>query len=196
MRVACIVEGSGEVAALPILLRRFPEWRGPEMYVDVQAPIRVKRDRFLQKQEEFSRYLLLASSKCGDGGWVLVLLDADDDCPAALGAETLARAKEIIPDRSVSVVLANREYEAWFIGAATSLEGKHGLELRAGDADCDAEVPRDAKGWLTERMNGRAYGPVADQSAFSAQMDLELAFARCRSFRKLCSEWDRHFHAD
>ncbi len=32
-RVACIVEGHGEVVSLPILLRRIGNWRNPDAYI-------------------------------------------------------------------------------------------------------------------------------------------------------------------
>ena len=116
--VASIVEGDGEVAALPVLLRRLPHWRGPAYHVDVLPPIRVYKDRFLNRPEEFSRHLKLAAEKCKESGWVLILFDADDDCPAEKGTALLRAAQAIIPYRRVAVVLANREYEAWFISAA------------------------------------------------------------------------------
>jgi hypothetical protein len=191
--VACIVEGDGEVAALPILLRRITTWRGPDEYVDIPLPIRVKRDRFLNKETEFSRHLQLAGMKCGNSGWILILLDADDDCPADLGPKILARATQVLPHHSVSVVLAKREFEAWYIGAASSLKGVRGLEVSEDDVRCDPEGPRDAKGWLRMRMQSGTYGETTDQPAFAARMDLEQALNRCRSFQKLCKEWDRQF---
>jgi len=190
MKVATIVEGDGDVAALPVLLRRIAEWRTPQAAVRVLPPIRVRRDRFLNREEEFQRHLLLAAAKCGDAGWILVLLDADDDCPADLGRQTLQRAQACVAHRRVSVVLANREFEAWFIAAAESLQGHRGFSLDAADAATDPEVPRDAKGWVRRRMSGGTYGETTDQAAFSARMDLQQAFERSRSFRKLCSEWD------
>ena len=189
MKVATIVEGDGEVVAVPILLRRLAEWRTPVRYPDVQTPIRVRRDRFLGRDEEFSRYLSLAAGKCGEGGWILVLLDADDDCPATLGMDILRRARTCVPHRSVSVVLANREYEAWLIASAASLNGIRGFTVAPGDI-IDPEVPRDAKGWIKTRMKNGGYGETTDQPAFTARMDLEQAFDRSRSFRKLCREWD------
>ncbi|WP_072636919.1 DUF4276 family protein [Pandoraea pulmonicola] len=189
-RISCIVEGHGEVIAVPVLLRRIGEWRSPQEYVDVPPPIRVHRDRFLNRDDEFSRHLKLASSKCGDDGWVLILLDADDDCPATMGQQILDRARHVVPHKAVSVVLAKREYEAWMIGAADSLNGCRGLNISPADLQIDAEAPRDAKGWLRERKSDRTYGETTDQAAFSAIMDLAQAHARCRSFRKLCSEWD------
>lgn len=190
MQVVSIVEGHGEVAALPVLLRRIGSWRSPELYIDIQPPIRVHRDRFLNRPEEFARHLILAGNKCGDGGWILIVLDADDDCPAKFGPNILARAQAVLPHRDISVVLANREFEAWFIGAAESLQGHRGLSIDKADLCIDAESPRDAKGWLRERMVGRAYGETTDQPAFAAKMDLAGAFENCRSFRKLCSDWD------
>jgi hypothetical protein len=186
--VVAIVEGDGEVAALPVLLRRIGQWQTPETFVQISPPIRVHRDRFLNKPEEFNRHLQLASKKCGAGGWILILLDADDDCPKALGQRILAQAQGCIPHRDISVVLANREFEAWFIAAAQSLHGKRGFSFDPAEA-VDAEQPRDAKGWIKKRMTGGAYGASTDQPAFAASMDLQQAHARSRSFRKLCSEW-------
>ena len=190
--VASIVEGDGEVAALPVLLRRLGEWRTPAVGAQVLPPIRVYKDRFLNRPDEFSRHLLLAAAKCGDAGWILILLDADDDCPAVKGAEILGRAKIIVPHRRVGVVLANREYEAWFIAAASSLDGSRNFCWSPADGQVNAEIPRNAKGWLSKRMGSHAYGEITDQPAFSARMDLQLAFERSRSFRKLCSEWSRN----
>lgn len=192
-RVSCIVEGHGEVAALPVLLRRLATWRDPDSYVDIPQPIRVSRGRFLNRPEEFERHLFLAGGKCGDDGWVLILLDADDDCPARLGPDLLKRAKNVLPHHSVSVVLANREFEAWYIGAANSLQGHRGLTVTAMDLIVDPEVPRNAKGWLGSRMSNGIYGETTDQPAFAAHMDLAQAYARCRSFQKLCKEWDKQF---
>lgn len=190
MRIACIVEGDGEVAALPVLLRRLAEWRTPLLYADVPTPIRVRRDKFLKRDDEFSRHMQLAAAKCGEDGWILILLDADDDCPASTGADILQRAKNCAPHRSISVVLANREYEAWFIAAAESLHGCRGFQFAPGES-IEPEAPRNAKGWVKERMVGNAYGETADQAALTHKMDLQQVFDGCRSFRKLCSEWDR-----
>lgn len=189
--VASIVEGDGEVAALPVLLRRLAQWRSPEADVQVLTPIRVYKDRFLNRPEEFSRHVKLAAAKCRDVGWILILLDADDDCPARSGVAILARAQVMVSHRRVAVVLVNREYEAWFIAAAESLNGYRGFTCQPDDVSIDPEVPRNAKGWMRERMQ-TGYGETTDQPAFSAQFDLALAYERSRSFRKLCSEWDKN----
>lgn len=188
--IASIVEGDGEVAALPVLLRRMGEWLTPGIRIDLPLPIRVRRDRFLNRDEEFKRHLLLAAAKCGDEGWILVLLDADDECPATLGEQVLKRAHSLVPHRQISVVLANREYEAWFLAAANSLHGKRGFAFD-NPQNFDPERPRDAKSWLGNRMITGTYRERTDQPAFSAIMDLQQAQENSRSFRKLCSEWSK-----
>lgn len=189
IRIATIVEGDGEVIALPILLRRLAAERHPAVTVDPLMPIRVRRDRFLQKEDEFRKQLLLAAAKSGDEGWILVVLDADDDCPADLGRQIHERAQQYVPHRRLSVVLANREFEAWFIAAARSLHGLRGFSFMA-DAPVAAEVRRNAKGWMKEHMEGGSYSEIRDQPAFTARFDLQQAFDGSRSFRKLCKEWD------
>jgi hypothetical protein len=151
----------------------------------------VHRDQFLKgDRKEFHSKLTLASAKCGAQGWVLILLDADDDCPAAKAPEILERALAVLSHRRLSVVLAQREYEAWFIAAASSINGQRGFQCAAGEAPPAPEGIRDAKGWLGERMVG-SYHERMDQPAFSARLDLALAHERSRSFRKLCREWRR-----
>lgn len=189
--IASIVEGDGEVAALPVLLRRLNEWRSGHDYVQALPPIRVHRDRFLNRDDEFRKQLLLAAAKCGEQGWILVVLDADDDCPVTLADTIHQRARQYVPHRRLSVVLAKREYEAWFIAAARSLDGRRGLRC-PDDLPPDAEAPRDAKGWLRRNMEGGTYSEVLDQPAFTACFDLQQAFDNSRSFRKLCKEWQIH----
>lgn len=193
MTVVSIVEGDGEVAALPVLLRRVGDWLSPTMYFKVEPPIRVRRDRFLNREEEFSGKLNLASLKCGQDGWILVLLDADDDCPMELGKQILDRAHRIVPHQRVSVILANREYEAWFIAAAASLNGQRGFSFVDRNRN-EPESIRGAKEWLSERISNGRYREVTDQPAFSALMDLQQALENSRSFRKLCNEWSKNMN--
>jgi len=189
--IASIVEGDGEVAALPILLRRLSAEWSPATAVNPLPPIRVRRDRFLNKEDEFRKQLLLASAKCGDSGWILIILDADNDCPANYGKQIHQRAQKYVSHRRVSVVLANREFEAWFIAAAQSLHGARGFAF-SPDETLEAELPRDAKGWMKQHMLGGAYREILDQPAFTARIDLLQAFNNSRSFRKLCTEWQAH----
>src|SRR5471032_1546694 len=190
MRVVSIVEGDGEVQALPILLRRLNGWLTPEAFATIEPPIRVHRDKFIRRVDEFNRILLLAAKKCTDNGWILILLDADDDCPVEMAEEIRRRAREVIPHRSISVVLAHREFEAWFMAAARSLIGCRNFHWDSPDpAPANSETLRNAKGWLAERMGGQGYHETLDQPKFASAFDMEFAQMRSRSFRKLCEDW-------
>lgn len=193
INIASIVEGEGEVAALPLLLRRLNAWQPSPVgsYANPVPPIRVRRDRFLNREEEFRRQLLLAAAKCGEDGWILVVLDADDDCPAEIAENILQRARQHIAHRRLSVILAKREFEAWFIAAAHSLHGHRNFYL-SEDEEIDPEMPRDAKGWLRDHIANGKYRETVDQPAFVSQIDLQQAFDNSRSFRKLCKEWSRN----
>ncbi|WP_311735895.1 DUF4276 family protein [Paraburkholderia sp. WSM4180] len=185
------MEGDGEVSALPILLRRMAAQWSPDTVINPLQPIRVRRDKFLNKEEEFRRQLLLAAAKTGEDGWILIVLDADDDCPARLGQKIFERARQYVPHRRLSVVLANREFEAWFIAAAPSLDGARGFSIAPTEL-LDAETPRNAKGWMREHMQSGTYSEILDQPAFTARMDLQQALDNSRSFRKLHREWQTH----
>lgn len=124
----------------------------------------------------------------GGRGATLVLLDGDDDCAALLGPELQARAERARPDAPVAVVLAVKEYEAWFLAAAQSLAGRRGLREDL-EGPPGPEAVRDAKGWLQrQRTDGRSYRPTVDQPALSAAIDLDAARAGSASFDKLWRE--------
>jgi hypothetical protein len=122
---------------------------------------------------------------------ILVLIDSDDDCPKELALELVRRAGRARPDLFVSIVLAQREYESWFLAAAESLPGVRNLRLDL-TAPAGPEQIRDAKGWLSKQMpRSMRYSPTQDQAPLSAQFDLALARRRSRSFRKLWKETER-----
>ena len=182
--IVAIVEGPGEVEAVPILIRRIAATAVPDVVPHVPRPIRVKRDRFL-KENELERYVDLAARQSGPDGGVLIVLDADDDCPPELAATILRRATRARSDRPIKVVLARREYEAWFLAAADSIAGRRGLpdDITAPN---DAESIRNAKGWLTSRMPpGRAYKETRDQPALTSLFDLPAARRGAPSFDKM-----------
>ena len=118
MRIVPIVEGHGEVSAVPVLLRRLAAATGAN--VEVSRPIRQPKGR-LVKESELRRAVALAAKQTGTDDGILVLLDADSDCPAQFGPQLLAWARAERGDRRIAVVLANREFEAWFLAAADSL---------------------------------------------------------------------------
>jgi hypothetical protein len=178
--LTCIVEGHGEEEAIPVTVRRIANRVAPELVLKIHN-FRVHGNK-LVKPGELERSVELAARRAGRDGAILIVMDCDDDCPATLGPELLARAQRARPDMPIRVVLAKREFEAWFLASAESLRGRRGLAPDL-EVPSDPEAIRGAKEWLTARMvEGRRYGAL-DQSAFAAVFDLEQA-RRASSFDK------------
>lgn len=187
MRIVPIVEGHGEREAVPILVRRIALEVHPGLVPEVLHPIRIPASR-LVKQGEIERAVELASLQIGEAGGILVILDCDDGCPAQDGPSLLERARLSRPDKRVSVILAKKEYEAWFIAAAESLRGKHGLPR---DLECppDPEAIRPAKQWLSEHMPPcQPYSETTHQAALTSEFDMAEARRRSDSFHKCYRE--------
>ncbi len=185
MKLVPIVEGHGDYAAVPVLLRRLASAAG--VAVEVARPIRIPKSK-LVKEPELRRAVQLAGRQTTAGDAILVLIDADEDCPASLGPTLLGQARAERADRRIAVVLAQREFEAWFVAAASSLAAAG--KLTAGtEPPAHAETIADAKGWLTKAMGGR-YSETIDQPAFAQLFDLDAARA-CGSFAKLWRDFTR-----
>jgi hypothetical protein len=186
-RLVAIVEGHGEVEAVPILIRRIVAAAVPGAGVEVAAPIRIPRSRLL-KENELERVVELAARLSGQEGRILILLDADDDCPLHLGDQIRKRATAARSDRSIGVVLAKREYETWFMAAAESIAGCRGIRADAS-APAGPEELRDAKGWVSQQMPaGRSYRETRDQAPLTAELNLQTARERSPSFDKMWRE--------
>jgi hypothetical protein len=194
LRVVPIVEGHGEYESVRPLLERI--WLEVALgeYIDVLRPIRHGRQR-LAREAELRRAVQLAASKLANAGekdmpgLILVLVDADDDPPCLLGPQLLNWAKQAHPDGDVACVVANVEYETWFVAAAESLS-KY-LDLRPDTAVPDnPERQRAGKGWIERRFRGPKYSETQDQPALTAAMDLSLCRRRSASFDKLCREFE------
>ena len=192
MNIGVIVEGHGETTAVPLLIRRILEEQRPELPVQIPTPLRLSRGK-LTKPAELSRAVELMARKAGSGAPILIFIDADDDCPAQLGPQLLAVARSSRSDREIGVIVAQREFEAWYLASARSLRGLGGLP---GDLEAppNHDQIRDAKGWLSERMPS-GYAPTVDQPRFAAAFSFEEAranasFLRCeRLLRRLAERF-------
>jgi hypothetical protein len=175
-----IVEGHGEVQAVPVLLRQLAALMAIA-YVDIGRPIRrtraelVARDRLAQAIE-----LARLHPRCSA---IFILFDADDDCPKTLAPQIQTWASELAREIPAAVVMANREYEAWFLHSLASLP-----RLRdASPCPGDPERIRDAKGALGERMR-HGYSETADQARLTNATDWASVCKQSRSARKLIKE--------
>lgn len=167
MKIQPVVEGHGETEAFPVLLRRLRDEAGA-FNIDIGRPIRRHRSELVK--EESVRLAVRLALLQRDCGAVLVLFDGDEDCPASLGPQIQGWAQDEAGATPCAVVIAHREYEAWFVAAHES----------------DVPQPesiRDAKGRMAGLVG--SYLPTVDQPSQSAAMSLARAHQRSRSFRRL-----------
>lgn len=184
--IAAIVEGEGDRHAVPGLVRRILLQR--ERYDLLVPPAKVTngKSKLLEKFERFLQYALIDGCDA-----ILVLLDADDECPYTEVVDLVQKVTALNLDVPVALVYAKCEYETWFICSLSSDQGdkiRERLELPAHvTAPADAEGIRNAKGWLTDHMpRHRAYKETVDQEPLTYHIELDLVRSRSRSFRRLC----------
>ena len=182
-----IVEGHGDVDALPDLMRRII-WEKFNRYDVIVAPRKGGvisangRSNLESNPEKFLRYAL-NNPGCDA---ILIVLDADDDCPVDLARRLLQRCEGLHRGLPLQIVCARPEYEAWFLASLDTIRGK-GVIPENTNFNGDPEEVRDPKRWLTDRMaQGRAYKETDHQASFSSHIDIELAHHNSRSFRRLC----------
>lgn len=177
--IAAVVEGHGEVQAVPILLRRVASEIFGVHYVVLPPPFRVKR-QLMTRKAGLANAVAVQAARVGEHGGVLIMADADDDCAVTLADEV----RRVAAPTPVEVAVAVREFEAWFLGAVESLRGHRSVRGDAGFGG-DPEEPRGAKGVLAAVMT-EPYRETLHQPAFAASMDLHAA-QRLRSFVHLVS---------
>ncbi len=184
MTIQPIVEGHGEVEAVPVLLRRLQQELGVYGF-RIARPIRRKRSELAtEEQVRLSVRLALGQPECAG---VLILFDSDDDCPAVVGPRVQQWAQMEAGATLCQVVLAHREYEAWFLSSLESLRSFRGVTPDA-ISHPTPETIRDCKAALEQHMaSGSSYSPSIDQAAFTSQFDIPQAFRTCRSFRRLAT---------
>jgi Domain of unknown function (DUF4276) len=166
-----VVEGHGEVKTVPLLLRRIAQEHQIYNFLAPEA-MRVPKGRI---KDDLGRILNLANIEFqarNVNGAVLIVLDADDDCPAELGIFLRGKAQEAQADIPVVIAVANKEFEAWYLAGIQSLQGKYGLPDTI-IAPTSPENIRDAKGWLNKYMG--SYSPTIHQEKFAAVLDLQIA---------------------
>ena len=185
--IAAIVEGHGESDSIPILIRRIALDIDPGFVPKVLKPLRSSASK-LVKDGELEKAVLLAASKLQGRGGILVILDCDDGCPAKEGPALLQRVRQARSDMPIAVVLAKKEYEAWFLAAAESIGGKRGLPTNLSSPPRPEDI-RDAKGWLSDKMpKGTSYVETTDQAALTACFDMAIARRQADSFDKCYRE--------
>ena len=174
-RLVCIVEGHGEVKAMPCLCSRVRDHLKAERWFVDPEPIRLPRSNLVTgtggavSADGIKRAVALARARPADA--VLVLCDADDDCPKDWGPAASAVIQNIIPG---GAVMAMREYEAWLLASMLR-------STNVGDRRID--TIRGAKEQLARIFPG--YKPTLHQLRLTQKMNVSSVRALSDSFDKL-----------
>lgn len=163
---------------------------GSGIYPVIAKPFRVPWGTLVNAPGELERYSEMAIKECGPTAKLIVVLDADDSCPAELGTQLLQRIQSRFPDNPSSVIVANREYETWFIASSESIAHHVGSDATF-QIPSNIEEIRNPKEWLERNVLNRRYKETGDQAAFSSAIDVSLARSRSQSFNRFCREVER-----
>lgn len=199
-----IVEGHGEQYAVPILLRRWLEHRNYDEHFDVpDEAVKAVGCGALKCPEDPRRHLGIEHYVRGalrakaDG--IIAILDADKEClqraqngHMALGPYLLARARAVAGDVPITIVVANRTFEAWLLASRQALFRS---ELVRRDAPLvrlsQPEARPGGKGVMGEYL-GERYSPRVHQPGLTGAMSFSPGTRkRSPSYSKLLRELDK-----
>lgn len=180
-RIVPIVEGDGEVPAVPSLLRRI--LRESLRYdVQIARPKNANGRGNLTKEGGLERFIKYAWKE-PDCAVILILIDAENECHIDV-ARKLSKRVEVMGIRLPFVILvANHMYETWFLASIETIAGHLGLPADL-QPPADVEAIGNPKAWINQQFPpGRAYKETQDQDAMTHLLDIDLA-RRSRSFRR------------
>jgi len=187
--IAPIVEGHGEFESVRILVERIWQDLAREDWPLVLPPIRQPRGRLCRRRDLLRAVdlaVLKLRAKSVDCGVVLLLLDADEDCPGELGPRLARFMRDARPDVWTGGCVANVEYETWFVASADRMGDL--LRPEEGEDLTDPEGARRGKRWVRRRIRDGVYRETVDQPRLTSRIDVRLCRARSPSFDKLCRE--------
>lgn len=165
------------------VLRAFVAKRGALVHLDGKILSETVQKAFLELQakrrkDPDARLLLL------------ILLDAEKECPAIIAPRLLETARKSRSDATIACVMAKRMLENWIVAGASALGGVNGLP--------DPLPPRDqfedrsGVFWLEQQLrsknSAKKYRKTLDASVFFKSVDLAECRQNAPSFDKLCRD--------
>lgn len=200
-RLVLLGEGHGEVAALPVLVKRLLQEKdaGSLLYVDREVvrtnPSQLVRWNKPHQEPNYAQWIsrVTLAARRRDVGGVLAVFDGDfkkfpAGSPTPFCAATAAKSMAATASTagagkmfSLCVVFACSEYETWLVAGAESLAG---TALPAGTRFPEGDPESHGKGWLEAHCDG--YRPTRDQAALTERVNLDVIRSKkLRSFQRL-----------
>lgn len=183
--ITAIVEGRGDEKAIPALLRRVLREHMDRHDIEVQkAKFTNGKRGLVNRFSDFLHYAVRDGCKA-----ILVVFDADEDCPLELATDLYDKVIEARLSVPVAIVCAKSEFETWLICSLSGAKGQRLREkLHIPEPVCipeNIEEIRDAKGWLQQRMErGDSYKPAIEQVDLTYHIAFDLVLPKSRSFRR------------
>ena len=169
-----IVEGHGEVESVPLLIRRVLQEELQRYDVLAAKAINAMgKGNLMRRIKDYVAY-------AAGGDAILVVFDADEDCALKLVGEIRDSCLSMSVPIPVAVVCAVREYEAWILASIeTVFPGQAAMSP-------EPETLANPKSTLKGRaLNGR-YRETEHQVRLTSRIDIDIASANSRSFRRFC----------
>lgn len=179
-RVLPIVEGQGDAAAVPVLIRRVAADHGIH---DLEILTPHRRGDLPKIRGRLGDFLEAARLESAPVLWVLDY-DCQDSIDIAADLTQLAeQTEQLAPDMQVRYSFMVKEFESLFLFD----EGTTRRVFRDIPADVtfpsEPEEVRGAKEWLSKaRPKGQAYKETTHQEKLAAQLDLAVLRQRSPSF--------------
>lgn len=179
-RLLTIVEGEGDVRAVPLLIRRILERSG---IFDVDLLPTQRRGEYPTVSKNFDTLFLAATKENAPILWIMDFDTKGYECPYAEAAKLIERAQALRPGWPLKIAFLVKEYECLF------LYDENATRSVFADIPKPVEFPRNpqeirgAKEWLSARRpKGMAYKETVHQQKITAHLNLDLLHERCRDF--------------
>jgi hypothetical protein len=185
-----IVEGHGEISAIPAISRRILHDIYGDYDWEFESGHRIPKSRILSAShndlERAAEFGARRIRENPDRGKLIVVFDADDDCPVTLASRVYNRICTLgVP---VSVIVAEREFEAWFLESPETIRHHPNIRDDALRPE-NPELIRDAKGYFERHVliEECKYSETIDQIKYSHALDI-VNTRSSKSFDKLVRE--------
>lgn len=179
-----IVEGDGDVRALPVLMRNIFAARGV-FDVNLLAPQR--RGEYPSVARHFDNYFQAAVKWNSPILWIMDFDAKGYDCPYKEADKLLQRATKLRPKWPIEIAFLVKEYETLFLHDENATRSIFPDIPKHVVFPTEPETIRGAKEWLSKARPspGSAYKETVHQAKITAHLDLELLREKSADFAHL-----------
>ena len=181
-RILPIVEGDGDLKAVPLLLRNLVTLHGLH---ETQILPPHKRGELPKVAAGFDNYFRMALK---ENAAILLVLDFDCEycgCPIHEAEKLYHRAQGIRSNWPFKIAFLVKEFESLFLAETQAATNVLALPPNTEFPDIP-ETIRDTKGWLSKALpKGSSYKPTVHQAKITAHLNFEKLRETSSDFRHL-----------